>query len=166
MVATTVGETLRASIRGASTITYVMWLRSRKASVSERFSSSSQLACRNSTSISSPPSCSFAHSRYSSADGLKTMYGGSCIRIPPSLRVSRNGSSASWKRRKTSARNSRGGRSTRPRESSGAASRRSGGSCSALTGWRVITPKAFTCMTNPSGVRSAQCWTMCSSGSR
>ena len=87
------------------------------ASVSARLSPSSQLAWRNSTSISSPPSCSCAHSRYSNEAGLKTTYGGNCIRIPPSLPVSRSGSSASWKRRKISARNSRGGRSMRPRSS-------------------------------------------------
>ena len=48
----------------------------------------------------------------------------------------------------------------------GAASRRSGGSCSTLTGWRVITPNAFTCITKPSGVRSAQRDTIGSSGRR
>ena len=50
-------------VRGASTITYVMPWRSRNASVSSRWSSSSQLPWRNSTSFSSPPSCSCAHSR-------------------------------------------------------------------------------------------------------
>ena len=71
------------------------------------------------------------------------------MRIPPSFPASRSGSSASRKRPKSSARNSRGGRCTRPRSSSGASARRSGGSWSALTGCRVITPKALTCMTKP-----------------
>ena len=43
------------------------------------------------------------------------MYGGNWSRIPPSLPRSRSGSTARAKRRKTSARSSRGGRSTRPR---------------------------------------------------
>src|SRR2546430_17427189 len=35
-------------------------------------------------------------------------------------------------------------------------SRRSGGRTSTLTGWRVISPNAFTCMTKPAGSFSAQ----------
>ena len=41
-----------------------------------------------------------------------------------------------------------------------------GGSCSTFTGCRVITPNALTCITNPSGVRSAQRSTISSTGSR
>ena len=41
-----------------------------------------------------------------------------------------------------------------------------GGSCSALTGWRVMTPNAFTWKTNPAGVRSAQRAASSGSGKR
>ena len=89
--------------------------------------------------------------------------GRGCRRACP---VARSGSSASRKRRNTSPRSSRGGRSTRPRSSTGIASRRSSGSTSSFTGWRVISPNAFTCIVNPSGVRSAQPCTIDSPGSR
>ena len=112
---------------------------------------------RNSTSISSSPSCSRAHCEVVERAGpcrRRTRETGRGSRR--ACRPQRSGSSAARNRRKTSPRNSRDGRSTRPRSSTGASSRRSGGSASSLTGCRVISPNALTCITNPSGVRSAQ----------
>ena len=61
MSATTVGERFFApSMRGESTMTFAAPSSSRKRRVSARFSSSSQLTWRNSTSISSSPTCSRA----------------------------------------------------------------------------------------------------------
>ena len=81
---------------------------------------------------------------------------------PPSLPgLAQRRRARSRNSRKTAARASRGGRSTRPRASTGSPSRRSGGTCSSFTGWRVISPNAFTCITKPSGVRSAQPCTIC-----
>ena len=65
-------------------------------------------------------------------------------------------------RRAARAAGGRRGRGRRP----ACPSRRSGGSCSSRTGWRVIRPNAFTCITNPGGVRSAQPCTIFSSGTR
>ena len=67
MVATTVGIRLRASVRGASTMTLVAPSRCRKSSVWSVAAPSNQLRLRNSTSISCPASWSPAHSRYSNA---------------------------------------------------------------------------------------------------
>ena len=123
-----------------------------------RLSGSTQEMCRNSTAMRSGARRSRAQAMYSRLGSFATKYGGNCIRIIPSLPSTRSGSSASPNREKVSARRAGSGWMTRPDLSSSKRppSRSGGGSCSGLTAWRVIMPKALTWKMKPGGVRSAQ----------